>query len=78
MIATMAMAALGGCWWPIEVVSKPLQTVALLLPTGWAMSALHGTISFGRTLDGVALQLVVLAGFAVGFTLLAARSLRFD
>ena len=31
VLATMAMAALGGCWWPVEVVSPTLRKVALLL-----------------------------------------------
>jgi ABC-type multidrug transport system permease subunit len=78
VIATMAMAALGGCWWPLEIVSKPLQTFALLMPSGWAMKALHETISFGRGLDGVAVPVAVLLGFGVVFTVVAAKSLRLE
>jgi ABC-type multidrug transport system permease subunit len=78
VILTMVMAALGGCWWPLEVVSKPLKTVALLIPTGWAMSTLHGLISFGQNLGDLGLNLVVLASFAAFFSLLASRSLRID
>ena len=78
VVATMVLAALGGCWWPLEVVSRPLQTLALAFPTGWAMQALHGTISFGRTLDGLLAPLLALAGFSIVFTLIAIRSLRFD
>ena len=78
VIATMVMAAFGGCWWPLEVVSRPLQTLALAFPTGWAMRALHGTISFGQTLDGLIAPLLALAGFSLVFTLIAIRSLRFD
>ena len=76
VMATMGMAALGGCWWPIEVVSPALQKVSLLFPTGWAMRALHGVISFGDSLQGVALPLAVLALFGLAFTALAARVLR--
>lgn len=76
VIVTMVMAAFGGCWWPLEVVSKPLQALALAFPTGWAMKALHGTISFGQGLDGIALPLAVLAAFGAGFSILAVRSLR--
>jgi ABC-type Na+ efflux pump permease subunit len=76
VMATMAMAALGGCWWPIEVVSPALQKVSLLFPTGWAMRALHGVISFGEGLPGVALPLAVLALFGLASTALAARVLR--
>ena len=78
VMITMAMAALGGCWWPIEVVSPTLQKVALLLPTGWAMRALHGVISFGESLAGVAIPVAVLALFGLAFTAVAARLLRAD
>jgi ABC-type multidrug transport system permease subunit len=78
VIATMVMAAFGGCWWPLEIVSKPLQTLALAFPTGWAMRALHGVISFGRGLDGVLMPILALIGFAVTFSVIAARSLRIE
>ena len=78
VLITLAMAAFGGCWWPLEVVSEPLQKVALLLPTGWAMTALHDVISFGRGLAEVTTSLLVLLGFAVAFTVVAARLLRAD
>jgi len=78
VMATMAMAAFGGCWWPIEVVSKPLKMVALTIPSGWAMKALHGLISFGWGLSDLGTPLLALAAFGVFFTWLAARSLRVD
>ncbi len=78
VMTTMAMAALGGCWWPIEVVSGPLKTAALFLPSGWAMRILHGLISFGHGLGEMVPDLLVLAGFGVLFAMFAARSLRID
>jgi ABC-type multidrug transport system permease subunit len=41
-----ALAALGGCWWPIEITPDWMQFVQKLLPTGWTMDALHKLISF--------------------------------
>jgi ABC-type Na+ efflux pump permease subunit len=41
------LAALGGCWWPIEVTPEWMQGLQKLLPTGWTMDALHKLISFG-------------------------------
>ncbi len=78
VMTTMAMAAFGGCWWPIEVVSKPLKTVSLMLPSGWAMRALHGLISFGRNLTDLGPELLALLVFGAAFSFLAARSLRID
>ena len=43
----MGLAALGGCWWPIEITPSWMQALQLFLPTGWAMDALHKLISFG-------------------------------
>jgi ABC-type multidrug transport system permease subunit len=40
------LAALGGCWWPIEVTPDWMQSLQKLMPTGWAMDALHKLISF--------------------------------
>lgn len=78
VILTMVMAALGGCWWPLEVVSKPLKAVALLFPSGWAMRTLHGVVSFGQTLGEMRTNLLVLVAFGVVFGILASRSLRVD
>ena len=78
VILTMVMAAFGGCWWPLEVVSKPLKTVALVFPTGWAMRTLHGVISFGQNLGELRSNLLVLVAFGAVFGVLASRSLRVD
>lgn len=40
------LAALGGCWWPIEVTPEWMQGLQNLMPTGWTMDALHKLISF--------------------------------
>ncbi len=76
VLCTLVMAAFGGCWWPIEVVSPTLQQVSLLLPTGWAMHALHQVISFGRGLGDVTTTLAVLIAFGAVCTAAAARFLR--
>jgi len=47
VLVTMLMAALGGCWWPIEITPSWMQDLALCLPTGWAMDAMHKLINFG-------------------------------
>jgi ABC-2 type transport system permease protein len=76
IIATLAMSALGGCWWPIELVPSAFKTIAFLFPTGWAMDGIHKIISFGYGMGAIALDAVVLAGFGAAFVLLASWRLR--
>jgi ABC-type multidrug transport system permease subunit len=76
VLLTMLMAALGGCWWPIEVVSRPLQRLALVFPTGWAMHALHQLIAFGREFHEIGTPLLVLLFYGVVFSIAGARLLR--
>lgn len=47
LLVSLVMAALGGCWWPLEVVPETIQTLAHLFPTAWALDALHQMITFG-------------------------------
>lgn len=46
VLSTMVLAALGGCWWPIEVTPSWMQSIASFLPSGWAMDALHQLVNF--------------------------------
>ena len=75
VVTTLTMSALGGCWWPIEVVAKPFRIVALFFPTGWAMDGLHKLISFGYGMRAVALDVAVLCAFGLVFILIAAKRL---
>jgi ABC-type multidrug transport system permease subunit len=46
VIASNVLAALGGCWWPAEIMPLWAQRLSLALPTGWVMDALHRLMSF--------------------------------
>ena len=41
VLAANALAALGGCWWPIEITPGWMQAIQNFLPTGWTMDAMH-------------------------------------
>jgi ABC-type multidrug transport system permease subunit len=75
-IASMIMAALGGCWWPSEVMPRWLWRAAHAFPTAWAMDAFHALISFGRGVEAVLVPVAVLVAFGAAFTALGARFLR--
>ena len=72
----MVMAALGGCWWPSEVVPRWLWRASHVFPTAWAMDAFHALISFGGGIEAVWLPALVLFGFGALFSLLGVRFLR--
>jgi ABC-type multidrug transport system permease subunit len=38
-IVIVTMAAVGGCWWPIDLEPRWMRSLALGLPTTWAMAA---------------------------------------
>jgi len=61
VLSTMVMAALGGCWWPIEITPPWMQSLALALPTGWTMDALHKLVNFGYGWSAAAPHVAALA-----------------
>ena len=67
VLAANVLAALGGCWWPIEITPAWMQLVQKLTPTGWTMDALHKLISFqagaASAIPNVAMLLVAAAVF---------------
>lgn len=77
-IVAMVLAALGGCWWPSEVMPGWMQRLAHAFPTAWAMDAFHALISFGYGLPQVLVPSAALLGFAAAFTVVGARLLRYE
>jgi len=75
--ATMTLAALGGCWWPIEVAPAWMQQLQMFIPTGWTMDALHKLISFNMGWQSALPHMITLivATFLVGW--IASRRFRF-
>jgi ABC-type Na+ efflux pump permease subunit len=78
VLAANALAALGGCWWPIEITPEWMQALQKFLPTGWTMDALHKLISFQAGAASVIPNIVMLliATFVLGG--LAVRRFRYE
>lgn len=72
------LAALGGCWWPIEVTPEWMQFVQKLLPTGWTMDALHKLISFEAGATSAVPHTAALLIGAVVVAMLAINRFRYD
>jgi len=59
-VSSMLLAALGGCWWPIEITPQWMQNLAQLLPTGWMMNIMHQLMYFGGHLSDIIFQIIAL------------------
>jgi ABC-2 type transport system permease protein len=76
IFGSMILSALGGCWWPIEIVPELFKTIAMFTPSYWAMHALQSILYFGRSYEVLTLECPVLLGFAALFGLFAAFASR--
>ena len=65
VLTTMVLAALGGCWWPIEITPEWMQSLALALPTGWTMDAMHKLVNFGYGAGSAAPHVAALSAAAI-------------
>lgn len=77
VLGTMALAALGGCWWPIEITPAWMQSLAGFLPTGWTMDALHKLVNFGYGPAAALPHVAALATAALLSAAAAARTFRY-
>lgn len=78
ILSSMVLAALGGCWWPIEVTPEWMQSLQKCLPTGWAMDAMHRLISFRDEASSAVPHVLGMLGGAFVLGCLGARRFRFQ
>lgn len=63
------LAALGGCWWPIEFVPDAFRTVAACTPSYWAMHGLQNVMYFNKSTEVLSQECLILLAFAAGILL---------
>lgn len=78
VLVANVLAALGGCWWPIEVTPGWMQGLQNLIPTGWTMDALHKLISFEAGAVSALPHVVTLAAGALVVGALAVSRFRYQ
>lgn len=71
----IAMGMLGGCMWPLSIVTSAMREIGHLTPQAWAVDAWTSLLSRGGNIVSIGPQLAVLAGFAAA--LLALATVRF-
>ncbi len=67
----VALGMLGGCMWPLSIVSSTLRTAGHITPHAWAMDAYLKLINDQASVASVLPQAGAIAGFAVLMLLLA-------
>ena len=67
-IVIMTMAAIGGCWWPIDFEPAWMQQVALALPTTWAMHAFNDLMIRNLAASSAVIPSAVNFGFGIIYT----------
>lgn len=78
ILFAMLFAALGGCWWPLEITPPIYQAIVKVLPSTWAMQGLTDIIVYGKGLSEVWLNAIVLLAFATIYFVIGVRRLRLD
>ncbi len=78
VLAANVMAALGGCWWPMEIMPPWAQKMAMFVPTGWAMDALHKLVNFGAEPAAVIPHIVAMFAASLIAGAVVARRFRFQ
>ena len=75
VLASLVLAPVGGCWWPLFITPEWMQTLAKVTPHGWANSGFNKLMLFGAEGGDVVLEMAALVAFGVAF--LAVAFLRF-
>ncbi len=77
-LLSVGLAMLGGSFWPLQIVSPVMQTIAKLTPTGWAMIGLTDVVARNQGMQAALLPAAVLLGFAAVSLGLGTRLLKFE
>lgn len=66
-IVIITMAAVGGCWWPIDLEPRWMQRVALAFPTTWAMAAYNDLMIRREGIAAAWRPTAVLLAYGLGY-----------
>lgn len=77
-VVMVTMAAVGGCWWPIDLEPRWMRSVALAFPTTWAMDAFNDLMIRRRTIEVAVIPTAVMLAYgllylSVGLTIFRRR-----
>ncbi|MFC2009974.1 ABC transporter permease [Chloroflexota bacterium] len=76
VLASLVMAPLGGCWWPLFILPRWMQNLAKITPHGWATTGFNKLMLFGADFGDVVPEMLALIVFAAIFGVIAAWRFR--
>ena len=71
VLASLTLAPIGGCWWPLFITPGWMQNLAKMTPHGWANTGFNKLMLFGAEFGDVAAEMLALLMFAVLFAAVA-------
>ena len=71
VLVSMAVAALSGAWFPLEIAGQGFQTVGHLLPTSWILDGLRGIVLRGFDVADVTPAFLFALAWSAGLFLVA-------
>ena len=77
-VSATALSMLGGAYWPLDIVSPAMRTVAYLTPTGWAMQGLTDIVVRAQGPGQAVLPALVLTGMSALFLAVGISRLRLE
>lgn len=77
-VVILPMAALGGAWWPLDIVPEWMQTLGHLFPTAWAMDGFTDLITRGLGTTDILLEAGVLLLYGLVFMAIGIWRFRYE
>ena len=71
VLASLILAPIGGCWWPLFIVPEWMRALAKLTPHGWANTGFNKLMLFGAGFEDVLVEMAALVVFGVAFVIVA-------
>lgn len=71
VLASLTLAPIGGCWWPLFITPDWMQTLAKITPHGWANIGFNKLMLYGADFGDVAVEMLALVIFGVLFATVA-------
>ncbi len=77
-VIVLSISALGGAWWPLDIVPGWMQTVGRFSPMSWAMDGFQDIITRGQGIMAVLPETAVLLAFAAIFLTIGIWQFRYE